>query len=275
MSVSDTDKTLSSGVGIHPTAVVHPQAQLGIDVKIGPYSIIGPGVQLGDRTRCQSHVHIDGVTTIGSECDIFPFASLGTIPQDLKYQAERSLLIIGDRNRIREHVTMNTGTSGGGNKTCVGSDGLFMVGCHVAHDCLVGDHVVMANNATLAGHVTVGDRAIVGGLAAVHQFVRIGESAMIGGGSIVIKDVIPYALVTGERASLSGLNLVGMKRAGLSSADIKALRQAFTFVFQRNASITLSQAVSELEATGVLDCRVAKMLGFIKSSSSRGLMGYQ
>jgi UDP-N-acetylglucosamine acyltransferase len=273
MSVSGTDEVISANVDIHPSAVVHPKAQLGVGVRIGPYSVIGPDVKLGDRTRCQAHVCIDGVTTIGSDCDIFPFASLGTIPQDLKYQQEASSLVIGDRNRIREHVTMNTGTSGGGNVTTVGNDGLFMVGCHVAHDCRVADRVVMANNATLAGHVIVGSRAIIGGLAAVHQFVRIGESAMIGGGSIVIKDVIPYALVSGDRATLSGLNLVGMKRADFSTGEIKALRHAFKSIFQRNRSITMLQAVLKLEQAGNLDPLVLKVLSFIKNDSSRGLMG--
>ena len=272
MPVTDAGEAVDLGVEIHPTAVVDPKAELGRGVKIGPYTIIGANVTIGDRTRCQSHVHIDGITTIGTDCDIFPFTSLGTIPQDLKYRAEHSELIIGDRNRIREHVTMNTGTSGGGNKTCVGDDGLFMVGCHIAHDCMVGDHVVMANNATLAGHVSVGSRAIVGGLAAVHQFVRIGESAMIGGGSIVTKDVVPYGLVTGERARLSGLNLVGLKRAGVSSSEIKAIRQAFNLIFARESSLTLSKAVSELGQTDGLSSRVISMLEFIKTDSSRGLV---
>ena len=272
MPVTDAQEVIGQGVEIHPTAVVHPKAQLGVEVKVGPYTIIGANVIIGDRTRCQSHVHIDGVTTIGADCDIFPFASLGTIPQDLKYRAERSELIIGDRNRIREHVTMNTGTSGGGSVTRIGNDGLFMVGSHIAHDCMVADHVVMANNATLAGHVSVGSRAIIGGLAAVHQFVRIGESAMIGGGSIVIKDVVPYGLVTGERARLSGLNVVGLKRSGVSAGEIKAIRQAFKLIFQRESSLTLSQAVSELEQTDDLSSRVITMLEFIKTGSSRGLV---
>ena len=188
------------GNSIHPTAVIDPAARIGAGVSIGPYCVIGPEVTLKDKVILHSHVVIDGTTEIGEETEIFPFASIGHRPQDKKFFGEKSQLIIGQRNVIREHVTMNPGTDGGGLITRVGNDCLFMASSHVAHDCLVGNHVILANNATLAGHVTVGDFAIIGGLSAIHQFVRIGAHAFIGGMSGVEKDVIPFGTVKGERA---------------------------------------------------------------------------
>ncbi len=216
---------------IHPSAVVDTKAKIGTGVSIGPFCVVGPDVQLGDNSILHSHVVLDGHTTIGSDNKIFPFASIGTRPQDLKFHGEVTRLEIGDRNMIREHVTMNPGTEGGGALTKVGSDCLFMVSSHVAHDCIIGDHVILANNATLAGHVTVGDYAIIGGLSAVHQFVRIGAHAMIGGMSGVEYDVIPYGLVMGERARLAGLNLVGLERRGFPREDISTLMRAFKELF--------------------------------------------
>ena len=209
---------------IHPTAVIEKGAELGSGVKIGPYCVIGPHVKLGS-------VVVDGHTTIGDETVVFPFASLGHIPQDLKYKGEKSGLIIGKRNKIREHVTMNPGTQGDIMKTVVGDNCLFMMSAHVAHDCIVGNNVILANNATLAGHVCVEDFVIVGGLSAVQQFVRIGAYAMIGGMSGVESDVIPFGLVKGERAYLAGLNYVGLERRGFTKEQVQSLMKAFKQLF--------------------------------------------
>ena len=195
---------------IHPTAIVDPAASLGDDVAIGPYCIVGGDAVLGDRVRLHSHVVIGGKTDIGAQTEIFPFASIGLVPQDLKYSGEESTLVIGCRNRIREYATMNPGTADGGMVTRVGDDCLFMVSAHVAHDCIVGNNFILANNATLGGHVVVGDYAILGGLTAVHQFVRIGRHAIIGGMTGVENDVIPYGTVVGDRGQLTGLNIIGV-----------------------------------------------------------------
>ena len=207
-------------VDVHPTAVVSSQANIGNDVRIGPYCVIGPESVIGDGVFLHSHVVIDGQTVVGEGTNIYPFASIGLPPQDLKYKGEDSSLIIGARNQIREHVTMNPGTEGGGMKTIIGDDCLFMIGSHVAHDCIIGNHVILANNATLGGHVQVGDFAIIGGLSGIHQFVRIGAHAMVGGMSGVEQDLIPYGSAMGERAKLRGLNLIGLQRRDFSREDI-------------------------------------------------------
>lgn len=256
-------------VDIHPTAVIDPKAELGADVSIGPYCIVGPDVKLGDGVKLHPHVVVDGRTTIGEKTEIFPFASIGTRPQDLKFHGEESELIIGANNRIREQVTMNPGTEGGGMVTKVGDNGLFMVGAHVAHDCIIGNNVIMANNATLAGHVIVEDFVIIGGLAAVHQFVRIGSHAMIGGMSGVENDVIPFGSVMGERAHLSGLNIVGMKRRGVPKDEIHALRNAYRALF--GAEGTLGERVDEVAATFKDSDAVQGIIRFIRSEASRGL----
>ena len=254
---------------IHPTAIVDPSAQIGENVVIGPFSCVGGEVVIGDSVELKSHVVLDGRTTIGRDCAIFPFASIGHRPQDLKYSGEDSILNIGERNIIREYVTMNPGTQGGGMETRVGDDNLFMVGAHVAHDCIVGNHVIMANNATLAGHVIVGDFVIIGGLAAVHQFCRIGRHAMIGGMSGVENDIIPYASVMGGRASLSGLNLVGLKRRGFSKDEIGSLRVAYRQLFAEEGLLSeriedVAQQFPDLEA-------VMEIVEFMRADSSRGL----
>jgi UDP-N-acetylglucosamine acyltransferase len=218
-------------MSIHPSAIVSPKARLGAGVTVGPFCIVGDHVTLGEGVVLKSHVVVDGHTTLGAGTAVFPFAVLGGAPQDLKYAGEPSELLIGCNNVIREHVTMNPGTAGGGLKTVVGDNGLYMVGVHVAHDCRVGNHVIMANNATLAGHVHVGDYAVLGGLSAVHQFVRIGAHAIIGGMSGVENDVIPFGRVKGERAHLAGLNLTGLERRGFSKAQIKILQRAFNELF--------------------------------------------
>lgn len=255
---------------IHPSSVVAPGAILGQDVDIGPFCMVGPNVKIGDRARLRSHVVVDGHTSIGADCDIYPFAVLGTPPQDLKYEGEESVLVIGDRNRIREHVTMNPGTRGGGMKTVIGDDNLFMVGVHVAHDCVVGNHAIMANNATLAGHVMVGDYAVLGGLSAIHQFVRIGPHAMIGGMSGVENDVIPFGLVMGERASLSGLNLVGLERRGFERPVINGLRQAFKSVFA-NFDGTFAERLEQAEQSFTGNMLVQDVIAFAREKSHRGL----
>ncbi len=216
---------------IHPTAIIEDGAQLGAGVSVGPYSVIGSYVKLGDNVVVHSHVNIVGKTTIGENTEIFPFSSLGTKPQDLKFSGEESELIIGKNNSIREHVTMNPGTEHGIMKTVVGDNCLFMMACHVAHDCVIGNNVIMANNATLAGHVVVGDFAFLGGLSAVHQFIRIGEHAVVGGMSGVENDIIPYGRVKGERAFLAGLNLIGLERRGFSRDEVKTLQRAFNQMF--------------------------------------------
>jgi UDP-N-acetylglucosamine acyltransferase len=213
-------------VEIHPSAIIEEGAQLGEDVKIGPFCIIGANVVLGDRVELKSHVVVTGKTRIGDDTVIFPFAVIGEIPQDLKFNGEETRLEIGKRNRIREHVTMNTGTEGGGGLTKVGDDGLFMAGCHVAHDVILGDRVIVVNNAALAGHCIIGDDVIIGGLSGVHQWVRIGQGAIIGAVTMVTADVLPYGLVQAQRGELDGLNLVGLKRRGVARADISALREA-------------------------------------------------
>ncbi|MEM9843768.1 MAG: acyl-ACP--UDP-N-acetylglucosamine O-acyltransferase [Pseudomonadota bacterium] len=217
---------------IHPTAYIEPGAQLGEGCTIGPFCHIGPDVQLADRVTLKSHVVVSGLTEVGEDTIVFPFSVIGEIPQDLKFQGEKTRLVVGARNRIREHVTMNTGTSGGGGVTKVGDDGLFMAGCHIAHDAHVGDRVIIVNNAALAGHCIIEDDVIIGGLSGVHQWVRIGRGAIIGAVTMVTHDVIPYGLVQAPRGVLDGLNLVGLKRRGVSRADITALRAAFQMLAQ-------------------------------------------
>lgn len=212
---------------IHPSAVIADGAIIGEGCQIGPFCLIGPEVVLGDRVTVKSHVVIDGDTHIGQDSEIYSFAVIGEIPQDLKFDGEKTTLRIGARNRIREHVTMNTGTMGGGGVTRIGDDGLFMAGCHIAHDAQIGDRVIIVNSTAIAGHCIIEDDVIVGGLCGVHQFVRIGKGAIIGAVTMVTKDVVPHGLVQGPRGVLDGLNLVGLKRKGVARADITALRAAF------------------------------------------------
>ena len=254
---------------IHSTAIVAPGASLADDAVIGPYCVIGGLVELGAGVRLMAHVVVEGRTTIGEGTRIFPFASIGFEPQDLKYDGEKSALVIGRDNTIREHVTMNPGTEGGGMVTRVGDHGLFMVGVHVAHDCQIGDHVIMANNATLAGHVVVEDFALLGGLSAVHQFVRIGRHAMIGGMSGVERDVIPYGLVMGDRARLTGVNIIGMQRSGFSREDIQGLRSAYQFLF--SAEGTFNERVNEAADRFGGIRPVDDMIAFIRADSSRAI----
>ncbi|MGB5066911.1 MAG: acyl-ACP--UDP-N-acetylglucosamine O-acyltransferase [Albidovulum sp.] len=212
---------------IHDKAHVEPGAEIGAGCVIGPFALIGASVRLAARVEIKNHAVVTGCTEIGDDTVVFPFAVLGEIPQDLKFRGEKTQLVIGARNRVREHVTINTGTGGGGGVTKIGDDCLIMAGAHVAHDCQIGNNVILVNNAALAGHCVLEDEVIVGGLSGVHQFVRIGHGAMIGAVTMVTADVIPHGLVQGPRGALDGLNLVGLKRRGVAKADITALRDLY------------------------------------------------
>jgi UDP-N-acetylglucosamine acyltransferase len=254
---------------VHPTAVVEDGAELAEGVSIGAYSVVGPQVRLEPDVVLEAHVVVAGRTLIGAGSHIFPFASIGTLPQDLKYAGENSELVVGPRAVIREHVTMNPGTEGGGMTTRIGQDCLFMVGSHVAHDCRIGDNVILVNNATLGGHVEIHDQAIIGGLSAVHQFVRIGRHAMVGGMTGVENDVIPYGSVIGNRARLSGLNIVGLKRRGFTREAIHALRNAYRVLFAEAG--TFQERLEEVAGTAAEHPEVTHIVDFIRADSSRSL----
>ena len=253
---------------IHPTAVIDPHAELASDVEIGPYVVIGTNVKIADGTKIRSHAVIDGITTIGRGNVIFPFATVGTIPQDLKYRDEPSELVIGDNNTIREFASLNPGTVGGGMITRVGSQNLLMMYCHIAHDCIVGNRNVIANGATLGGHVVIEDNVIVGGLVGIHQFVRIGTGAILGAGSMVSKDVPPFCNATGDRAKLHGLNVEGMKRRGFDKSKIEAMHKAYRIMFR--SKLKTNEALDiirkELPALQELD----QFITFI-AASERGI----
>lgn len=254
---------------IHPTALISPQADIASSAEIGPYCTIGPNVVLAENVKLISHVVVDGITSIGAGTVVFPFASLGQRPQDLKYRGEPSRLEIGENNQIREGVTIHTGTEGGGMLTKIGNSGLFMAGAHIAHDCQVGDNVILVGHGTLGGHVHLGDFAIIGGLSAVHQFVRIGQHVMVGGMTGVETDVIPYGIVTGNRASLSGLNLTGLKRRGFSRPDIHALRNAYKVLFGGEGSF--AERITKV-ADEYADCTpVMEIITFLKADTSRSI----
>ena len=254
---------------IHETAIIEDGASIGNNVSIGPYSIVGSDVTLCNGVELLSHVVIWGNTEIGENTQVFPFTSLGYQPQDMKYKGEDSQLIIGKNNIIREHVTMNPGTEGGGLTTQIGDNCLFMVGSHVAHDCKINNNVVLVNNATLAGHVTIEEWAIIGGLSAIHQFVRIGKHAMIGGKTGVAEDVIPYGSVIGNRARLSGLNIVGLKRRGFSREDIHNLRKAYRLIFAEEG--TLSERIQDVADLFPKTEAVHDIIDFITADSSRSI----
>lgn len=256
-------------VDIHASAAVDPKASLGKGVSIGPFCVVEGAVTLEDGVVLRSHVVVGGHTRVGADTEIYPFASIGLAPQDLKYAGEESELIIGARNRIREYVTMNPGTADGGMVTRVGDDCLFMAGSHVAHDCILGDHVILANNATLGGHVTVGDYAIFGGLSAVHQFTRIGRHAIVGGMSGVENDVIPYGSVMGDRARLSGLNIIGLKRRNFAKQDIHKLRTAYRMLFAEEG--TLVERVDDVSAMYRDNKEIMEIIEFMRADSPRGL----
>ncbi len=252
---------------IHPQAVVEAGAQLGAGCRIGPFCHIGPDVVLGDGVELKSHVAVAGHTRIGAETVVWPFASLGHQPQDLKFEGEPSELVIGARNMIRESVTMNPGTKGGGMMTRVGDDGLFMVNVHVGHDCQVGNGVVIANNVSLAGHVSIADNVVIGGHAGIHQWCRIGRGAMIGMLSAVSADVIPYGTVMGDAARLAGLNLVGLKRRGVDKTELMQLRAAFKEIISSEGTFKERvQAVGKAQAENEL---VQEVVAFVMGNSDR------
>lgn len=254
---------------IHPTAIVSEGAEIGKDCFIGPYSTIGEGVRLGGGVRIESHAVIGGKTTIGNDCRIFPFVSIGLEPQDLKFGGEETATEIGERNCFREFVTIHKGTAGGGGITSIGSDNLFMAQSHVAHDCIVGDEVIMANAATLAGHVEIGDKASIGAYSGVHQFCRIGQEAFVGGYSVVVKDAMPFAIIQGNHAKCYGLNKVGMKRRGYDSETIKELNRAFHLLLSSKLNTTQAMEKIKSEIKGVDE--VELLIAFIESSG-RGVV---
>jgi UDP-N-acetylglucosamine acyltransferase len=253
---------------IHSTAIIDTTAELDSGVEVGPYSIIGPRVKIGKNTRIGPHVVIDGWTEIGEECTIFQFASLGAVPQDLKYRGEESRVIIGSNNTIREFVTINRGTAQAGGETRLGSNNLLMAYCHVAHDCRIGSHVVLANAATLAGHIEMEDHAIVGGLAAVHQFVRLGSYCIIGGCSGVSQDIPPYMMANGQRAQLYGLNIEGLKRHRFPEEAVNNLKKAYRVIFR--SGLTVEKALEQLESEIQNSAEVNHLITFIKASK-RGI----
>ncbi len=249
---------------IHPTAIIHPTAQLDEGVTVGPYAIIGEQVCIGAGTSIGPHAVIDSHTEIGRDNVIFQFASVGAAPQDLKFKGEPTRLVIGDRNRIREFATLHRGTPDGGGVTTVGSDNLLMAYTHVAHDCRVHNRIVMANAATLAGHVEVEDQAILGGLVAVHQFCRIGAHAMISGGAMVNQDIPPYCIAQGDRARTVGINLVGLKRRGFSEAATRAIRNAYKIIFL--GKMRLEEALQQAELQYGQLPEAAAFIAFIRAS---------
>ena len=253
-------------VNIHKTAIVEDGVELGVNIEIGPYSIIKKGVKINDNTKISSHCVIEGNTFIGKNNEIFAHATLGSIQQDLKYKGEYVELIIGDNNKIREYTLFNPGTEGGGGKTVIGNNNLFMGYVHIAHDCIIGNNCIFANVATLAGHVEVEDYAVVGGLSAIHQFCKIGEMAMLGGGSIVVQDIPPYCITEGNRAILRGLNLTGLRRNLNNRNDIDEIKKAYKRLF--NSNEPLKDVANELLNSN--NIYVKKMAKFV-IDSKRGI----
>ena len=251
---------------IHKTALIDSKAKISKDVKIGAYSVIGPNVQIDQGTEIQSHVIITGNTKIGSNNKIYSFASIGNDPQDLKFQGENTLLEIGNDNKIREYVTINTGTKGGGGLTKIGNNCLFMVSAHVAHDCTVGDNVILANNVPLGGHAKIDDNVIIGGNSAVQQFTRIGKFAMIGGMCGVVRDIIPYGIAHGNRSILQGLNLIGLRRNNITNKDILKLSEAYKIIFKdENLTKNLNNLSREIKKNKL----VLEVVSFLEQDKKR------
>ena len=251
---------------IHKTAIIDSKAKISSNAKIGPYSIIGPHVEIDDDVVIQSHVNITGHTIIGKNNNIYPMASIGSDPQDLKYKGEKTTLMIGNNNTIREHVTINTGTIQGGGITKVGSNNLIMIGAHIAHDCIIGDNIVMANNSAIAGHAEIEDFVIIGAKCGIQQFTRIGKMAMIGGMTAVSRDVIPYGLSTGNRNFLNGINIIGLRRDKVENKEIIGLTEAYKEIFK---SKNLSENLSKLNGKFKDNILVKEVLEFINKDKKR------
>jgi UDP-N-acetylglucosamine acyltransferase len=257
-----------TGGAIHPTAIVSPRAQLHASVEVGPFAIIGPDVRIGAGSSVGPHAVVEGRTTLGEKNRVFQFASVGAIPQDLKYAGEPTALVIGDGNQIREFSTLHIGTAGGGGVTRIGNQNLFMAYSHVAHDSQVGNRCVFANGATLAGHVEIGDFVTLGGLSAVHQFTRIGPHAFIAGGAMVVMDVPPFCVAQGDRAELSGLNIVGLQRQGFTEEQLARIKDAYRILFR--SKLPLEEAVTRLRVDFGGHAEVDRLLDFV-TTSKRGL----
>ena len=251
---------------IHQTAIIDPKAKIGKNVEVGPYTVIGPDTEILDGTKIQSHVNITGNTIIGKNNRIFPFASIGNVPQDLKYNGENTKLIIGNGNTIREYTTINTGTLGGGGVTKIGDNSLLMIGVHIAHDCIIGNNVVIANSAAIAGHADIGDQVIIGGNCGVQQFTRIGKMAMIGGMTGVSRDVIPYGVSLGNRNYLDGINIVGLRRKKISNKDIICLSDAYKEIFKTES---LSENLNKLNGNFKDNVFVKEIIEFINKDKKR------
>ena len=255
---------------IHPSAIINNGAIIGSNCQIGPFSVIGGQVNLQSDVLVKSHVVISGNTTVGSNSIVFPFASIGEIPQDLKYDGEKTKLIIGKRNKIRENVTINPGTEGGGGVTVIGNDCLFMTGAHIGHDAWLGDRIVIANQSAIAGHCQVDDDVIIGGLSGIHQFVRIGRGAIIGALTMVTNDVVPYGMVTGERGKLRGLNIIGLRRKGISKAVIAEIKEQFDKLFTGEGS--LKKNAESASENQLENFEINEILKFILDSSDRSFL---
>ena len=253
---------------IHRTAIINPKAKISLNVNIGPYVVIGSKVEINENTTIGSHVNISGDTKIGKENKIYPFASIGNDPQDLKFNGENTKLIIGNKNIIREYVTINPGTVGGGEITKIGNNCLFMISSHIAHDCIVGDNVIIANNVPLGGHAIIEDNVVIGGNSAVQQFTRIGKMAMIGGMTGVLHDVIPYGLSTGNRNSLQGLNLIGLRRSNFKNKEILGLSEAYKNIF---ATKNLTENISKLNVSFKDNPLVKEVIEFITKDKKRSI----
>ncbi len=258
---------------IHPTSIISNNAEIEESTNIGPFCVIGDGVKIGKNNNLISHVSITGNTTIVDNNTFFPFCSIGSAPQDLKYNNEKSFIKIGSNNKFRENVTVNPGTSGGGLNTSIGNNCLFMVGSHIAHDCIIKSNVILANNATLAGHVEIDNNAIIGGNSAIHQFVRIGKYAMIGGMSGVEKDIIPYGLYMGIRENLKSLNLIGLKRKGLKSNLINEIKDLINQIFDKNDAIENNLTKNNIQKSQILE--IKEIIEFLNSSSKRGITAFE
>ncbi len=256
-------------MSIHSTAIIHPQAQLGLDVEVGPYAVVGSGVRVADGTKIGAHAVIEGQTDIGEGCVLGPFSAVGVAPQDLKYKGEQTRLVIGKRNVFREYVTISRGTLQGGGETMIGDDNYLMAYAHVAHDCILTHHIVMANGATLGGHVTIEEHAIIGGLVGVHQFTRIGGYAIVGGCATVIQDVPPYCRVAGNPARLHGLNAVGLKRHGIPAPHVSALKGAYRLFFR--LGMLRQEAAAQVRHQWGDITEVMRLTQFIEQKTRRGV----